>query len=326
MILVGDLHAQLGNLEESLRIMDWAIEQAKDKKDFIVMLGDTLNNFGVVKTEELRFLNQLLEKLEDSRGTIILTGNHDQSASGTTSCWDLKTSYSTRIISEPTLIDSILFLPFIRKHDEFKAALESFPEAVAVICHQDFDGSRYDNGFYAPHGYKAEDIPSNYKYIISGHIHSTQTIKLDGREIFYPGIPRQLTRSNLEHIPAIYHMDKLGSYNRIEVPENIAPRFKHFVISKDTPLDRLKEAIEAEGKVYVDIEGDQTFVKKMLKTDFGSAKVRSIIHKEKSEQVSEPVNLESSFMGYLLQYTSDKGLGNEEAKILHEMLKESLRL
>ena len=45
---------------------------------------------------------------------------------------------------------------------------------TVLVCHSEFSGSQFENGFYSPHGFNPDEIP--FDTIISGHIHKEQII------------------------------------------------------------------------------------------------------------------------------------------------------
>jgi DNA repair exonuclease SbcCD nuclease subunit len=59
-----------------------------------------------------------------------------------------------------------------------------------LICHNEFDGGTYDNGYYIKDGVKPEEL--NFDLVISGHIHKRSTIG----KVRHPGSPRWLSASD----------------------------------------------------------------------------------------------------------------------------------
>ncbi len=333
-VLIGDLHAKKNNLEESEAIIDWCIAQAVERKADIIMLGDTLNDFGVLRVEALLFFNRIYEKFRvfnnlTGKSVVILKGNHDENSQGTMTYLELWHSrhYSVQVVLEPTQIDSILFVPFIRDHSAFKTAIENFPSATSLVCHQEFDGCMYENGFYSPHGYKAEEIPSHIQVVVSGHIHKTQQLGDASRPITYVGIPRHLTKSDLSHTPKIATTSDFRNLTYIDVPDSVAKRFHSLTITEAYTKPQLKELMKVtdRSRFYIEIAGSKLFIKKVLRDhDWTGFKVKTVPNDEKqvAGTIKESEGIRTSFGKYLFSYADKNGLGQTETKAVIAQLKE----
>ncbi len=329
-VVIGDLHAKKNNLEESEVIIDWSISEARKRNAGIIMLGDTLNDFGVLRVEALLFFDRTFKKFSEyGLPVIIIKGNHDENSQGTMTyleLWD-KRSSNVHVILKPQQIDKYLFVPFIRDHEQFKQTLESHPNADTVICHQEFDGCMYENGFYSPHGFKAENLPPHVKTVVSGHIHKTQQLGDSNRPIIYVGIPRHLTKSDLSHTPVIAVTSDFINLTYIDVPETVAPRFHSIVITESFTKPKLKELMKVtdRARFYVEISGPKLFIKKTLKDyDWTGFKVKTTPTDEKQAggTVKESEGIRTSFGKYLFSYADKNQLGQIETKAIVELYKE----
>jgi DNA repair exonuclease SbcCD nuclease subunit len=90
----------------------------------------------------------------------------------------------------------------MRDNNEFESVCRSLPEKSVLFCHQTFDGSQLENGFYAPEGANP-DCVKHLSRVIVGHIHSSQSV---GENIWYPGTPFQQSFSEAGQKKAIFHM------------------------------------------------------------------------------------------------------------------------
>lgn len=329
-LIVGDLHAKKNNIEESEAIIDWAIKEAQSRNAGIILLGDTLNDFGVLRVELLLFFDKIFNKLAQSGvAVVILKGNHDENSQGTMTylkLWQNRVP-DVNIVLDPYQLGNILFVPFIRDNNLFKSTLEAYPTATVVVCHQEFDGCMYENGFYSPHGFKVENLPNHVKIVVSGHIHKTQTLGSSECPITYIGIPRHLTKSDLSHIPVVASTFDFKNIEFIEVPESIAVRFKNLIITDTYTKSEFKELMKVtdRSRFYIEIHGTKVFIKKTLKDyDWNGFKVKTVPNDDKQHSVNikESEGIRTSFGKYLFSYADKNGLGQTETRAIVEQLKE----
>lgn len=191
---VGDPHVRPSNLDESNRLLSFVRDSVKHHKiDRLEILGDLNHTHAIVRSEVIRFWDFWLEDLSNIVETVVLVGNHDMensldSEKNTLIPFKRIKNDNLKIIEKPTIINNFGYLPYIHNNEEFIQKSLELKEngAQILICHAEFDGSKYDNGFYAPHGVSVEKIP--FGTVISGHIHTSQVLA-DGK-IDYPGTPR----------------------------------------------------------------------------------------------------------------------------------------
>ena len=140
----------------------------------------------------------------------VLVGNHDKKNQGndddhenSLSIFNLIDSHNLFIIQRPVVFDCFAFVPYI--HDKKRFVEESNTlkahGAKVLICHSEFDGGQYDNGFYIPNGVKPEEL--NYDLVISGHIHTRSTIG----KVRHPGTPRWMTASDANQEKGLWLVD-----------------------------------------------------------------------------------------------------------------------
>lgn len=204
---VGDMHVQPKNMNEAEKIMQFVPQTAsKYSVDRIEFLGD-LNHFhGIIRLEVQEFWNYWLAELSSRYMVKVLVGNHDRLSNKDNVFNSLNvfkkigTDGSLKIFSQPAQEGIYLFVPYIHDNQEFINVVKSFPTAKVLVCHAEFDGSRYENGFYAPNGVKPEEIPIDI--IISGHIHSSQIIA--NGKVDYPGTPTWNTNSDANEKKGIW--------------------------------------------------------------------------------------------------------------------------
>jgi DNA repair exonuclease SbcCD nuclease subunit len=196
-ILVGDLHAQVGNLEDTEVVFDKVAMLVREHGiEFVVYLGDMYHTHSVLRQEVVELLRR---KLPETRGTcqgkpVVLVGNHDLVGPTSTSmnACELTLSDVAAVVSEPVEAGPVLYMPFTPDNSKFVEECKKYYGTSLVVCHQTFDGSQYENGFYAPGGVDQTLIPQ--KVVISGHIHKSQKVG----KVTYVGTPRALTAAECD--------------------------------------------------------------------------------------------------------------------------------
>lgn len=191
---MGDPHAKVGNLDEMRNLILFVIAIAKEKKvDRIEILGDLFHTHAVLRLEVLDFWVWALNELNEVCETVVLRGNHDMSGdfhSDTSSLgvFSLMNKKNLKIIEKPTLIGVFGYVPYLHDSSEFIRAATDLSNAGAkvLVCHQTFQGSKYESGIYAPDGIPTDAWSLCFSHVISGHIHSEQSFG----NFIYPGTAR----------------------------------------------------------------------------------------------------------------------------------------
>lgn len=200
-LYVGDPHFKYAQKDEMNRLMNFVHETASNHKvDQITLLGDLNDTFGVLRTDNLFFWSNWLFNFGELCVTNVLVGNHDKKNQGNDD--DLENSldvfnsigckHSLNIIQSPITLGIFRFIPYIHNKARFLLAANVDAISKVLICHAEFEGGQFDNGYYIPDGIKQEDLNPNYNTVISGHIHTRATIG----KVRYPGTARWLTSSD----------------------------------------------------------------------------------------------------------------------------------
>jgi DNA repair exonuclease SbcCD nuclease subunit len=198
-LLVGDPHVTVEEMVDCERLIDAVVDAAQTERRVaaVVFLGDLHHNHAIVHVDIIAFWKRALARLRAVvPRVILLRGNHDAPTSGSTA--HALMSYEgidgVVVVDRPMVLDSIAFVPYTADREEFLRACRDLrpgnPPVSALICHQTFDGSAYDNGFYAGDGVAPELVPQ--ERVVSGHIHTPQAFG----KVSYPGAPRWRTTSD----------------------------------------------------------------------------------------------------------------------------------
>jgi hypothetical protein len=168
-LLVGDLHVTVDELEDSERALELVESTAlRLRPDYVVFLGDQHHNHNIVRIEVLDFWSRHLEVLGAAgQRSIMLVGNHDRSHDTGLKIHALRYETATNhVVSTPETIGGVRFLPWMPTNEGFLAAAE---DHKILFCHQTFDGSKFENGSWAPGGIDPKALKA--EAVVSGHIH-----------------------------------------------------------------------------------------------------------------------------------------------------------
>lgn len=194
---VGDPHVKINNLADSDKLMEFVLAQATELNvDRIELLGDLFHTHAIVRVEVMEFWLKWLQAFSDKFHTVVLVGNHDQVGTYGTNqhalaAFKLLPNPKLVIVDTPMQFGKIAYIPYIHHEEDFMNAANSLSDtATVLVCHATFEGSKYDNGMYAPDGFDPEKL--KYNTVISGHIHTRQRFG----KIIYPGTAKWDTQSD----------------------------------------------------------------------------------------------------------------------------------
>lgn len=217
-LYVGDPHFKHTQKDELERLMRFVDDIAlTNEVDQVVLLGDLNDSHGILRTDNQVFWQKWLHILSGRQKLFVLVGNHDMKNQGnddelenSLSIFNLIDSPNLNIIQSPVPFGNFAYMPYIHDKKRFveEANTLAGQGAKVLVCHGEFDGAAYDNGFFIPDGIKQEDL--NFDLIISGHIHSRAAIG----KVRYPGTARWMTASDANKEKGIWlveHDNKTGA-------------------------------------------------------------------------------------------------------------------
>lgn len=204
-LLVGDPHVQVSNLKDSERLFEFILATAKKEKvDRITLLGDLYHNHALKRVEVEDFWRRWLKTLSAIFETVVLKGNHDMANQKDPESKDALSVHADAsnprliIVNNPVFLGPILYMPYMDNRESFIETVNVISGINLLVCHQVFDGTRYENGFYDPNGIDASLI--NIPEIISGHIHTEGTLG----KVWYPGTPKWDTATDANQPKSIW--------------------------------------------------------------------------------------------------------------------------
>jgi DNA repair exonuclease SbcCD nuclease subunit len=315
-LIVGDLHIQVGNLEESVRLLDYISSTfVENQCRNLILLGDVFHTHAVIRQEVaytiLSFLKSFYFNVVGANKSriIIVAGNHDgiSPTNAHQNALELILSEFATVVSNKDGFvsqEGYVFLPFIHDSKEFEnSAILAYITAKTMgisdpilICHQTFDGAVYESGAPCPSGVKSEILP--YRTIISGHIHKRQIVN---EKVVYVGTPRAITAgeaNEIKYIHTVYRDESSGGVLRFTQisTKDIVKNYYKFDVDE---LDSSSHSIDLSNidlkkdVVTVRVTGTQTFYDKFLEDNkqyLGTVRFVPLIKKD----LSKVIRLESN--------------------------------
>lgn len=270
-LTVGDVHATVSELDDCQALIDFVYQIAKTRDCSILFLGDLYDKHDAMSVRVMSFWRQAIKKLDKVSNVPveIVLGNHDQSNTVDNHPNALEAHYEGALVHDSAhdcTSDGIAYLPYQKDVDTFliQAKILYDKGAKTLICHQTFDGSQYENGFYAEDSVPIDGIVSKFDKVISGHIHLRQSFA----NIHYVGSPRWRTKSDagISKFIDLWRVED-SVFTHVEAFDTSAVCRQIFVI-KDTPEEPLDETKYNPTKdlVHVAVHGPETYCKeKVLK-------------------------------------------------------------
>ena len=322
-LLIGDMHTKLDNIEESRRLIEFIVKNCKETEATPIFLGDQYDGMAAIRAEVLEFwvwaysyINNALTGDDSKVSSISLTGNHDLNS-------DCSASAMSAHEKQTVVASGFGYLPleggiaafgYIRDNSAFIAqAQDAYSKGFrTILCHAEFDGAQYDNGFYSPHGIDLNLCPP--VVFISGHIHKRQWVKANNCEVRYIGTPRMLTRSDIGEAKGLVLWDTTkDEFKSIPTPSEVAVPFQQITIASEEELNLY--AVAASSRTYVDIKGSSEFIKKALKKMPDSVKVRTFPDQDRAPvEIKESDGIPAAFRAYAGKYFSTKTLTEDAQK------------
>lgn len=310
-IRVGDPHVRPDNLEESERLMQFIYEAAKSPDiGGLEFLGDQMHTHAVLRMEVVEFWMKWAKKFGSIVSTKFLVGNHDQPGDyqrertmHSMSC--LEGISGVYVISTPWISDKTLYIPHMSKQEDFVAAIQWAKGQGAdlskhfLVCHQTFNGSMYENGFYAKDGFDPS-IVSDFRAVICGHIHKQQQFF----NILYIGTPKWDSISDANEEKGIWIFEDLEA--SFCSTANVCTPIKSISLSEGDPIPEIPE-----GRILVTLEGSQAWIASVSKDLKGKVRLipKPTDSKIKTQEFSDKL---SSIENYAKHHKFDPSVTAED--------------
>ncbi len=316
-LLVGDPHAVADELDDCRALISCIIQAVKDHSpDYVLFLGDQHHNHAIMHVEVMAFWRDAFRQIGKLQVPVIaLVGNHDMPGDGASKSHAMM-AYAdmpeVRVVERPEVINGHLFIPYQHSNETFLSILKDHPHQRVVVCHQTFDGGRYENGFFAKNGVPLAGLED--RWFISGHIHTPQAFG----NVTYIGAPRWRSLSDVGIERALVmvelHQNEQPQYLKLIDTGTHCAKIVHIVETPeklDTPVN-----VKPGWKAIVDIHGDEDFIKARSKLWVGH-RVRTFKTRTTSAKVSESMGIAKALQAFLEGYQPRYGT---QTAILKEMV------
>lgn len=259
-IICGDPHVtveELPDARELLRLITELVSAARYAG--VIFLGDLHHNHASVRVEVMEFWRRAFLDLKSRQLEVwALVGNHDMPADANSTAHALQ-AYADliNVVDEPKwLRPGVIMMPYYHSAEEALGTLVEYGGAETAICHQEFNGARYENGFYAPGGVDPKEIPQGQ--VISGHVHGEQEFG----KVWYPGSPRWRISTDANIYKALYAVwfDENGNLTDRNAfgTETHCRKLVHVVAEEGK--DILMHDILGPANIRIDLHGSQAWV------------------------------------------------------------------
>lgn len=232
------------------------LKKHKKDGDILFFLGDLYDNRTSINIKVINTVVKLFEDLSQIIDIHIILGNHDNFNMLDT---DINSICTIRNIKNITIYDkpqqininntSVAIMPWIYGKNNEIEILKKYKGSDLLLCHSDLNGCRTQLYPTRPTNKNILDINdfSGYNKVYSGHIHIVQEIN----NFTFVGCPYHLDRNDYGNKKGIFVYDT-KTKNDIFIENNYSPEFKKIKILKETDFDILKNELQTNN--FIDLE------------------------------------------------------------------------
>jgi len=319
LLLVGDYHADVSDLDDCKKLSDYIIRISEEYKVPVVFMGDQYHHHGVINAEIQLFWIEFFNRFKHR--PVALVGNHDRPGSSHSRATAMLAHvHNVTVIRQPTVIDSILYVPYYDDPEVFVSLCNQFPNIHTVFCHQTFNGSQYDNGIYAKEGIDPNLIPQ--KLIISGHIHAPQEFG----KVWYIGSPRWRTLSDANTERAIWLVDFNTDgliANKVSFDTGDVCRKIYKLEEREDGTELLPMYLDPKHEWRIDLYGSSKYLEERSRTlKAMGVKVRTFRTELEQPKVKESEGIKVAFDKWVESYQGQ--FGTDKA-VLRDMINKRIQ-
>ena len=313
-LTVGDVHAVIPELQDCHALIDLIEKTAIEQKvDQVLFLGDLYHNHRVIASEILYFWHTVFERFKASKLNVAsMVGNHDKSAENADPKVHALVAHKQQIhvIEEPYTDTGILYLPYYSDKqafiDDAKAASKG---TNTLICHNSFEGSKFNDGYFDPEG--VDPVFIKQEKVIAGHVH----LPFEFGKITHIGAPRwrTLTDANTDRNIVLYEFDSNGNIlNRTNFSTNeVCRQIKHVIDTEEAPFDL--NLFDPKHDFRIDLKGSESYIEKRKKElQRPGLKIRTLKIGQTKVQVRESDGIKVAYHKFAARYTPKFGTPNDK--------------
>ena len=271
-IVIGDQHFKVNNIPEIEEYIMKTEMLVKEKNpDFIVLLGDMLDQHEKIHTVPLNKAVEFIDRMRNIAKTFVIVGNHDMCHNRTF----LTPEHWLNALKEwenVIIVDNVkkaningnlfIFCPYVFP-GRFEEALNTLSDddiwksAKCIFAHQEFVGCKMG----AIISIDGDIWNEKYPHVISGHIHKNQTID----NIYYPGSSMQVSFGETDrNVISYVTFEKDKTVYTLEEIEIDLPRKK--IVYMDVDDLETFNLEKSKDKLKITISGSYEEFKTLKKT------------------------------------------------------------
>lgn len=273
-MVIGDQHFKINNIPEVEEYIIKTEMLVKEKNpDFIVLLGDMLDQHEKIHTVPLNKAFEFIDRMRNIAQTFVIVGNHDLIHNRVF----LESEHWLNALKEwenVVIVDNVkkininenlfIFCPYVFP-GRFEEALNTLEDeeyiwksAKCIFAHQEFAGCKMG----AIISIDGDRWNEKYPHVISGHIHKNQKVK---NNIYYPGSSMQVSFGETDkNIISHVTFEKDKSEYLLEEIEIDLPRKK--IVYMDVDDLETYNLEKSKDKLKITISGSYEEFKTLKKT------------------------------------------------------------
>lgn len=332
LLLVGDPHVTVEELGDAQALIDGVLSLcAKLRPDGVVFLGDLHHNHALVRVEVTDFWLRNLAKFETT--VYLLVGNHDRPNDASSKAHALQVySHLATVVDSAVPVSvsdkSVVLAPYYHDNsvmvEEIQRIRRSSGPIDTLICHQTFDGSVYENGFYAPDG--VDPVLIGVPQVYSGHIHTAQKLEWPGGRIYYVGSPRWRTVSDANEYKTVALLDTQSNSVGLIPTDTWCSPISKATISTMESFDTVPFMNNPRARFNLDLVGSKASLEDLsreARQRFPNAKIRPVATdtSNKQNRVSESEGVYVALKRFVSNHKPPFGTN---PKVLHDMVAQRL--
>jgi DNA repair exonuclease SbcCD nuclease subunit len=156
---------------DGLAVLDQIAVQAQAfKPDVIVNLGDTTHRQHAIRFKLYNPLVDAIARLAEIAPTLVLVGNHDLEAEGTSSVHPLAAIPKVTVVDEPKRVLGFHALPFTDDAAQMATWVWGLPKDAPLLAHYGAEGAPFETDYWLDSPLKL-DMLQDFPYVLFGHIH-----------------------------------------------------------------------------------------------------------------------------------------------------------
>lgn len=290
-LIVGDVHATPNSIIECEKLFNFVVQTAKQHKvERVIFMGDLLDTHAILHSTVINFYHKNFFSNNDLR-FICLVGNHDHPLRNRREhgLVAFKGLENVHVIDQLEHYPDFDAIPYT-DNDEFFEIIKNRKHDV-LLCHHEFLGSHYENGFYSSHGIPLNNIP--YKQIVSGHIHKIQEFG----SVKYVGAPRWIHASDANQDRGIWLWDGAQSYQFIDTSE-VVGKIIQIKLNENMDLPEINPNLYKQ--IIVKVTGKPHFIEKVTEKYLGKAEIIPNITQDTDSAVSESLGVNEALKKFIL--------------------------